>query len=354
LAKVWSIEELKAQRRSGNIETAIPFVLDGKVYNAPKRIINGEMETFDLGKPIGEMLTNETTRKELLEKIVLDVELGKEQVPILYTPIYERLQDPNFPQDFEAKWAQYGTVIFFEHLEGEEVKFGSLQAEEGPIAHIRGYAAGFEYTKEIELFNQTFNLELLNRAFGEAHNAILNHLHLGAIIGHVYGNDNKTGPVYVDETGQVLDDATGSHYILSLRATLRQALKDTRTANRPGTILLASSADQEDIAEALASFTIQATPYRALEGITDVIYYDGWNTQVGKKAYSYEGVEAGTAYLIRPKRGFKELIKQDLQINATMGDITRLVESQIVGDFWRGVFAAVDENVQKITFPAQS
>jgi hypothetical protein len=24
-----------------------------------------------------------------------------------------------------------------------------------------------------------------------------------------------------------------------------------------------------------------------------------------------------------------------------------------VGDFWRGVFAAVDENVQEITFPAQ-
>lgn len=354
MAKVWSIDELKAQKRSGIIETQVPFVLDGKVYSAPKRIVNGEMETFDFGKPIGEMLTNETSRKELLEKVVLDVELGKEQVPVLYTPIYERLQDPNFPQDFEAKWAQYGTVVFFEHMEGEEVKFGSLQAEEGPIAHIKGYTAGFEYTKEIEIFNQTFNLELLNRAFGEAYSAILNHMHLGAITEYSYDSANVTGPVYVDEAGKVLTDATGSHYILSLRATLRQALTDTRKAKRPGSILLASSADQEDITEALASFTIQATPYRALEGISDVIYYDGWNTQVGKKSYSYPGVDEGTAYLIRPKRGFKELIKQDLQINATMGDITRLVESQIVGDFWRGVFAAVDENVQKITFPAQS
>jgi hypothetical protein len=354
LAKVWSIEKLKEQRRQGTVETKVPFVLDGKTYEAPKKIVNGEMETFDLGKPIGEMLTNETARKELVQKVVLDVELGREQVPVLYTPIYERIQDPNFPQDFEAKWAQYGTVIFFEHLEGEEVKFGSLQAEKGPIAHIRGYAAGFEYTKEIQLFNQTFNLELLNRAFGEAHNAILNHLHLGPIIGYSYKAANKTGPVYVDETGKILADDTGSHYILSLRATLRQALKDARVAKRPGTILLASSTDQEDIAEAMASFTIQATPYRALDGISDIIYYDGWTAKVGKKDYSYPGVTAGKAYLIRPKRGFKELIKQALQINATMGDITRLVESQVVGDFWRGVFCAVDENIQEITFPATS
>jgi hypothetical protein len=352
LAKVWSIEKLKEQRRQGTVETKVPFVLDGKTYEAPKKIVNGEMETFDLGKPIGEMLTNETARKELVQKVVLDVELGREQVPVLYTPIYERIQDPNFPQDFEAKWAQYGTVIFFEHLEGEEVKFGSLQAEKGPIAHIRGYAAGFEYTKEIQLFNQTFNLELLNRAFGEAHNAILNHLHLGPIIGYSYKTANKTGPVYVDEKGKTLANSTGSHYILSLRATLRQALKDARTARRPGSILLANSADQEDIAEAMSSFTIQATPYRALSGITDIVYYDGWTAKVGKKDYSYPGVTAGKAYLIRPKRGFKELIKQDLLINATMGDITRLVESQIVGDFWRGVFAAIDENVQEITFPA--
>lgn len=354
MARVWNIEGLKDKRRQGTVETTVPFVLDGKTYEAPKKIVNGEMETFELSKPIGEMLTNESARKELLQKVVLDVELGREQVPVLYTPIYERMQDSNFPQDFEAKWAQYGTVIFFEHLEGQEVKFGSLQAEKGPIAHIRGYASGFEYTKEIELFNQTFNLELLNRAFGEAHNAILNHLHLGPIIGYNYKVGNKTGAVYVDESGKALESATGSHYILSLRATLKQALKDARTAKRPGNILLASSSDQEDINDAMSSFTIQATPYRSLEGISDIIYYDGWNTQVGKKEYSYPGVTAGKAYLIRPKRGFKELIKQGLQVNATMGDITRLVESQVVGDFWRGVFAAIDENVQEITFPAQS
>lgn len=349
--RVHSIETLKEQRRNqGTIETVVPFVVDGQRYATTKRIVNGEMEAYELGAPIGEMMTSETSRKELVEKVVLDVELGREEVPLLYKPVYETLVDANFPKEFEAKWAQYGSVIFLEHLEGGEVKFGSLQAEQGPIARIKGYAAGFEYTKEMDIFNQTFNFELLNRSFGEAHNAILNHLHLAPIIKHNYKANNKTAAVYVKADGTA-GTAQEHHYILSLRETIRKALKDARTAKRPGTVLLANSAHKEDIEDALSSFTIQATPYSATSGITDIIYYDGWETQVSKKTYTYDGVPEGKAYLIRPKRGFKELVKQALQVNAHVGDASRLVEAQIIGDFWRGVFAAVEENVQEITLP---
>lgn len=345
-----SIESLKEQRRKGTIETEVPFVFNGKQEIVAKKIVNGEMETYELDKPIGEMLTSETARKELIQKVVLDVELGREEVPKLYQPIYESINDANFPKEFEAKWAQHGTVVFFEHLEGQEVKFGSLAAESGPIARIKGYAAGFEYTKELQIFNQTFNFEMLNRAFGEAHNALLNHLHLAPIIQYAYKAANKTAPVYVKPDGNAGSQAD-AHYMLSLRATLRQALKDSRTAKRPGTVLLANSADKEDIQEALGSMTLQATPYGATSGISDIIYYDGWDTNVARKSYAYDGVPQGKAFLIRPKRGFKELIKQELQVNSTIGDLTRLVEAQIVGDFWRGVFAAVEENVQVIELP---
>ena len=353
MAKFHSAESLKEARRQGTVETTVPFLLNGKIEEVAKKIVNGEMETFDLGQPIGEMMTSENSRKELLQKVVLDVELGREDVPLLYQLIYETISDPNFPREFEAKWAQNGTVVFFEHLEGEEVKFGSLQAESGPIAKIKGFAAGFEYTKELQIFNQTFNFEILNKAFGEAHNAMLNHLHLAPIIKHSYKPANKTAPVFTDELGKTLANATGAHYVLSLRETLRQALTDTRTAKRPGTILLANSANQEDIKAAMSSFVIQATPYGPVEGISDVVFYDGWETKVGQKSHTYAGVPAGKVYLIRPKRGFKELIKQAMQIQATMGDLTRLVEAQVVGDFWRGVFAALDENVQEITLPGK-
>lgn len=348
--RVHSMESLKEQRRKGTHEIEVPFLINGEMDTVTKRIKDGQFEQYELSAPIGEMMTSELSRKELLQKVVLDVELGREDVPVLYNPIYETLTDANFPKTFEAKWAQYGTVVFFEHLEGGEVKFGSLQAEQGPIAHIKGYAAGFEYTKEMEIFNHTFNFELLNRAFGEAHNAILNHLHLAPIIKHKYKDGNKTGAVYVKPDGSK-GSASDAHFILSLRATLRQALKDARKAKRPGTVLLANSANKEDIEDALSSFTIQATPYNATGGITDVIYYDGWETTVSKKTYAYEGVPENKAFLIRPKRGFKELVKQGLQVNAHVGDASRLVEAQIIGDFWRGVFAALDENVQEITLP---
>ncbi len=348
-----SIDDLKEKRRQGTIDTQVPYSFNGKEETVPKKIVNGEMEVIDIDKPIGEMMTSETTRKELVQKVVLDVELGREEVPVLYNPIYETLTDPNFPKEFEAKWAQTGSVIFFEHMEGEEVKFGSLQAESGPIARLKGYSAGFEYTKEMEIFNQMFNFEIMNKAFGEAHNALLNHLHLGPILTHSYKGTNKTAAQFVDETGKSLSSKTGAHYMLSLRATLRQALKDTRTAKRPGTVLIANSADKEDIQEALGSMTLQATPYGATSGITDIIYYDGWETDVARKSYAYPGVPEGKVYLVRPKRGFKELVKQGLQVQSTIGDLSRLVEAQIVGDFWRGVFAAVDENVQEITLPGQ-
>ena len=177
-------------------------------------------------------------------------------------------------------------------------------------------------------------------------------MHLAPILKYNYKAANKTAPVFV-KPDESAGTATDAHYILSLRATLRQALKDARTAKRPGTVLLANSAHKEDIQDALGSITLQATPYGATTGISDIIYYDGWEAQVSKKSHVYEGVPEGKVYLIRPKRGFKELVKQGLQINATMGDLTRLVEAQVVGDFWRGVFAAVDENVQEITLPGR-
>lgn len=352
MVRVHSIESIKEQRRKGTHESEVPFFIDGEMDTVKKRIVDGQYEQADFSAPIGEMMTSETARKELVQKVVLDVELGREDVPTLYGPIYETLVDANFPREFEAKWAQHGTVVFFEHLEGEEAKFGSLAAESGPIARIKGYTAGFEYTKEMEIFNQTFNFEMLNKAFGEAHNAILNHLHLAPIISFDYKADNKTDVVYVKPDG-TKGTASNAHSGLSMRATLRQALKDTRIAKRPGTVLIANSADKEDIEEGLGSFNIQATPYGATSGITDIIYYDGWNTTVSRKDYSYDGVPQGKAFLVRPKRGFKELIKQGLQINAHTADASRLIEAQIIGDFWRGVFAAVEENVQEITLPGQ-
>ena len=310
-------------------------------YTVQKKLANGEMEMLELARPIGEMLTSSSAEKftELMKKVVLDVEIGKESVPILYKPIYDYMSDPNMPKVIDAKWAMYGTVVFTEHMEGNEVKFGSLAAEYGPTARILTYTAGFEYTKEMKDFNDSFSVELLNKAIGEAYNALLNHIHLYPIINATYKDTNITS-----YQGKSDDDVW-----IRIMKTLNQALSDSRVKKRPGNILLASSMNKDNIEMALqGGYQIKGTTYPAVSGIDTVIYYDGWSTNVGRKTYEYAGVPKNTAYLIRPKRGFKELVKRDLTIESTIADLSRLIEAQIIAYAYRGVYAAITENVQKI------
>lgn len=333
---------LKSARRQGTYETQIPFILNGKRYEVPKKIVNGEMELRDFEKPFGETMTfgSLSDLKGLVEKVVLDVELGREKVPLLYGAIYDNITDPNLPQLLEAKWAVRGAVIFLEHLEGQEVKFGVMQAEQGPTVKIRTWAAGFEYTKEMKEFNQTFEIESLNQALGEGHNALLNHLHLSPFLTHTYPAVNKTASLA----------AAGEERWVSIWRTLNKAASDAATRKRPTSVLLANSSDRSDIEMALKGFQASGTTYPPIPGIESIIFYDGYEVRIGKKDYGYAGVTPGKAYLIRPKRGFKELVKKDLQIESNQGDLSRLVESQMVGFAFRGAFAAVDENVQEVTF----
>lgn len=340
--KIYSIDSLREERRRMNIEHPVAFIVNGEQLEVIKKIASGEMETLELTQPIGEMLTSGSLEqfKDLMKKVVLDVELGREQVPILYKPIYDPMSNADMPKLIDAKWALYGVVIFTEHMEGEEVKFGKLQAEHGPIARILTYTAGFEYTKEMKDFNDSFSVEILNRAMGEAWNALLNHMHLYPIISFNYKDANKTA-----YQGKETDSVWVRIY-----QTLSKAQQDANAKKRPGTVLLASSLDKDNIEMALkGGYQIDGTTYPAISGIEAVVYYDGWSVQVGKKTFEYAGVTKGKAYLVRPKRGFKELIKQDLRIEATAGDLSRLVESQIIGYAYRGAYAAVEENVQEIS-----
>ena len=53
-------------------------------------------------------------------------------------------------------------------------------------------------TEKMVKFNQTFGMTELERAFGEAYNALLNHMHLGPFMIPTYAAANKTAAVYVD------------------------------------------------------------------------------------------------------------------------------------------------------------
>lgn len=342
MLNIVSQESMLEARRKANIETQIPFILNGKKEFATKKIVNGEMETLKFNKPLGEMISYGGTNvsKELLRKVVLDVELGREEVQPLYSPIYDTISDPNLPEILDAKWALRGACVFMETVEGGEVKFGTMQAEYGPTARIVTYTAGFEYTKQMKDFNQSFQVKMLNKALGQSYNALLNHIHLSPFINFSYKSANKTA-----YAGTAEDISW-----VRLYNTIKNGMKAAIVAKRTPTVMLASKANQIDIEMALrGGYQINGTNYPAINGINTIIYYDGWEETVGKKNYEYKGCPADKIYLVRPKRGFKELLKQDLRIEANTGDLTRLIQEQIVGYAYRGVFAAVEENVQELT-----
>lgn len=357
---VYSNDVLREWARTHAHEVTGKYLFNGELKSVTSKIANGEMEVLKLTRPLGEMITSGDIPEELFQKVILDVELGRQAVPLLYKPLYDPIVDANFPQDLKAKWAIYGAVVFLKHVEGEEIQFGSIGAESGPTAHIETYAAGFEYTQDMVKYNQTWNMSILNKAFGEAYNALLNHMHLYPIlIGPAlnysspgYASANKTAVQYTKADGSA---GTSGDYdlVMTYRATIKKGIKDARRAGRPVDVLLAPSVDQIDIEEAISQITLTSgRKLKSLPGLKSLVYYDGWTSKVGKKTYTYEGVPTTKIYLVRSKGGFKELVKHDLQVQSNTGDLSRLIDTQIVGVARRGVYAALAENVQELTVPA--
>ncbi len=346
--KIISIESLRQEQRTRNIEQRIAYIsLAGEMKTVVKKVVNGEMEIMVLNKPIGEMITTPAGLDTLVQKTVIDLELGREAVPLLYGPIYRTVSDPNLTQNVNIK-AFVGTqVVFLQVLEGEDVKFGHRKVSLGDTVPIITYAAGLEWTEDLVLYDKTWEMAEANRTFGEAHNALLNHIHFSPILTYNYAAKNQTAA-----------DTSGETAIEKLRNTIEAGLEhaaqdkntDTKAPRKPN-ILLAHSSKRMRIERCLKEMQIKGTVYTELSQIDTLIFYDGWSGVVGEKTMTYAGCNTGKAYLIEGKKYFVELIKHGLQIDATGADLKRLIENGIVGRVRRGVIASPVNAVEELTLP---
>lgn len=298
---------------------------------------------------IREMIDTSQGQMALLEKVRIDVAFGMADIPLLYGPIYQRIAPAGgFPGGvFQLdEFTLTANVVFLQKFEGGEIEFGTLAKGAPAIGSIATYAAGFEWTEDMIEFDRTWSIELHNQAFGRAYNALLNHLHLGLIVGGSYGADNSTP---ADTTaGASLAERTHLTFQSAYQSTVLPASGPRRT----GTVLLASEANRFQIETALL------TPVADSQGnplpnvpINTIIYYDGEDVERGSDIFNYPGVTPGTCFLIFPQRKMKELVHHDLRIDIGPPDISRLVEGQQVGRARRSVFANLTESVEKITLP---
>jgi hypothetical protein len=301
---------------------------------------------IELLQGVQEMITTSQGAMDLLEKVRIDVEFGLAEIPLLYGPIYERINGP-----FPGGVVQIGpdmvldaNVVFLEKFEAGEIVFGTLAKAGAPtVAPISTYAAGFEWTEDMLEYDRTYEIGMNSRAFGRAYNYVLNHIHLSPIIAYTYVGDNLTAAA----TG-------GASLQANMLATFQNAYKTAvqDIPQRIPSVILANEADRFNIEDALLTPVLDANgnPLRRVP-VDTIIYYNGATVTNGVKQFVYPGVTAGTCFFIFPRQRFKELVHHDLRIDIGPEDISRLVEGQQVARTRRGLYADMANSVQKITLP---
>jgi len=320
-----------------------------KIYNVSEMqseidsVLN-DMDYISLKKSVKEMITTAQGQIDLLEKVRVDVDFGLAEIPLLYGPVYDTIPGP-FPGGVVQinEYTLQGNVVFFQKYEGGEVVFGTLAKGTPGSAPIATYAAGFEWTEDMLEFDQTWNITLNNRAFGRAYNALLNHLHLSPIIGASYGAANSAA-------ASAVGTGITEHTLNTFKDGYQEAV--LAVPQRTPTVILANEADRFQIEDALL-MPVRDSQGNALSRVPvdTIIYYNGETVANGAFSVTYPGVTQGTCFFIYPKQRFKELVHHDLRIDIGPPDISRLVEGQQVGRSRRGMYADLNNSVEKITLP---
>lgn len=299
------------------------------------------------GHRIYEFIGTDSFGAEWQQRQRFEIDAGRDEEPLLYQPLYDIVADANLPKNVDVNRIGPGGVIFEEVFEGGEVKFSHIGASEYTVP-IRHWATGLEYSKDLVIYNELWNVPLIERQMGIAHNALLNHLHLDPIISYSYAASNQTGAVTSGSTD--VED-----HLLTLEAAIQASRTDTTNPRRGPYTLLIGSGDMFMIEKALMRVPQQGVTLQssAIDAIRNVIIYDGWTGTRGGKTVTYTGVTAGKAYLISQQyRGqdFRSFEKQALQNEGMQQDISRFL-TQTVWDSYYGVYANPLRAVEEVTLP---
>lgn len=332
---------------------------------------DGTLKKLLLKKPIGEFLGTGNMVEELAQFVTVDIETGRQEVPLLYKSIYNTQTNPNFPRLIDSGFTIFADVVFLQHIEGQEVRFGTTRGEMGPTVPILTYTAGFEWNEDVEVYDEGWKVSIANEAMGKAHNALLNHLHFSPFM----DADYTVATGFGNETA-FLTHASGDR-LESIRLTLRQAMFDAAQkddafgrshAIRP-TIALCNLSTAYEVNDALNLIQDQsgigpvgadpaifigrrsdtAGPNPSVNQIGTVIAYEGETMQMGNLVWNYGTLADDVVILIQPKRNTFEFIKHDLRVDTDRPyDLSRLIAAQMVARTRRGLLVVPESNAWSV------
>lgn len=278
---------------------------------------------------------------------------GFEEVMELYRAIYNVTEDPNLDEFIRVNAMGPAGVVMNQILEGGEVEYLTV-GESSFIAQILHYAVGVRYTKQMMVFNRTWELAEIEREVGKATRALLNHVHFNPILTHSYAAANQTA---ANTDGSTIQE----NYLLTLEDAIT-ASKSRAAANnhRPGPYaLIVASGNYFMWEKALTRVPQEGVELQGRVGsqVAALIEYDGWSSTMGNETTTYSGVSAGTSYLVSipaARRYLRSYIKQGLMRNPGDPDNSRFIVGDDIWDTMFGVYASPAGCVEEITLPTSA
>jgi hypothetical protein len=299
-------------------------------------------------KLVYEFIGNDDFGTEWVTRQRYEIDAGRDQEPILYTPLFNIVRDASLPKIIPIYTLGPGGVVLEEIFEGGEVKFVSVGSGTKSVS-IRHFATGLEYNKDLFIFNQLWSVGIVERQVGIAYNALLNHLHLSPLLTYTYTAANQTAA-----------SAVGSTLVEKYLRTIEDAITNSKTDTthqRRGPYALLVNAGQAFMTEralnrvSQVGFTLQSS---AIDQIRDVIVYDGWTGTRGKKSTTYAGVTTGKGYLVDlayRDMTMQSYVKQDLASEMGNPDVSRFIREQTIYDTYLGVYTDPAGCTEEITWP---
>lgn len=334
---------LVRELENGNIPTlAFPDGFDLRNHVRPA---NGDDRRQGV---LGEFVGTGNFGAEWIERQRYEVYAGRDDEPELWRQVYVETQDSSLPKVISVNRIGPGGVVFEEIKEGGEVRFVSVKSSDF-VVRLIDYAAGLEYSKELVKYNQLWDVAIVERQAGIAHNALQNHVHFAPILNGSY----STAGTKPTETSA---SAVGSNLLEKYLSTIEDGVQDAKNRKIRGPFVLLVGNTNALKAQKSLMLTIQdGNPAKSpvISQISTVLEYDGWSGERNGKEEIYAGVADNVGYLIGlgdRTNDFRSFQNQGLE--AVMGnpDVSRRIMAQTVWDLDRGVYCDTTA-VQKINFP---
>lgn len=300
---------------------------------------------------VTEFIGNSDFAQAFRERQEYEFWAGLEEVVEVWRPLYNVIEDPNLPEFVNVNVMGPAGVVMNQILEGGEVQYLTV-GETSFTAQILHYAVGARYTKQMMVFNRTWDLAEIEREVGRATRALLNHIHLNPIISAAYAGDNQTA---ANTDGSTIQE----NYLLTLEDAITASKADSTNYRAGPYALLVASGNRWMWTKALNNVMQEGVDLQGTVAseIAALVEYDGWSGTMGGLTTTYTGVTAGTSYLISlpaARRHLRSYIKQNLMRNPGDPDNSRFIVGDDIWDIMFGVYTSALGCVEEITLPTSA